>query len=57
MDKVLSFKPRVGKVKMDQTTGRFTVISPFIFYNVRFAVKYFQSTKTTKVNLCKIFYT
>ena len=27
--KVLSFKPRIGKVKTGQTTSRFTVISPF----------------------------
>ena len=25
---VLSFKPQVGKVKTDQTTGGFTVMSP-----------------------------
>ena len=28
MSKVLSFKPLVGKVKMDQTTGGFTIICP-----------------------------
>ena len=28
VSKVLSFKPQVGKVKTDQTTGGFIVISP-----------------------------
>ena len=28
--KVLSFKPQVGKMKMGQTTGEFTVISPYL---------------------------
>ena len=29
---MLSFKPRVGKVKMGQTTSGFTVISPFYLF-------------------------
>ena len=29
MSKVLSFKSQVGKVKTGQTTGGFTVISPY----------------------------
>ena len=28
--KVLSFKPQVGKMKTGQTTGEFTVISPYL---------------------------
>ena len=32
--KVLSFKPQIGKVKTDQTTGGFTIISPFLFFLV-----------------------
>ena len=31
MGKVLSFEPRVGKVKMGLTTGGFTVIIPSIY--------------------------
>jgi len=37
---VLSFEPRVGKVKMDLTTGGFTVISHFFLTNYEQLVLY-----------------
>ena len=47
----ISFKTRVNKVKMHQTTGGFTVIFPKIIYTPNI---YFRNTKTCRLCYCNL---